>query len=146
MDVGMLKDWFARMHSVGASQRGVTRPGYSDEEDAMHALLRTFAAELGLTATEDSFGNTFISFPGVKSEGRVLIGSHLDSVPEGGRYDGVAGVLAGLLAMAEFKAEARSLPLETVAFRCEESSAFGPATVGSGLFAGPVDPETLPIA
>lgn len=146
MDVGMLKDWFARMHSVGAAQRGVTRPGYSDEEDAMHALLRTFAAELGLTATEDSFGNTFISFPDAKSEGRVLIGSHLDSVPEGGRYDGVAGVLAGLLAMAEFKAEARSLPLETVAFRCEESSAFGLATVGSALFAGTVDPETLHIA
>lgn len=143
MDIGMLKDWFVRMHPVGDTKRGVTRLGYSDTEDEMHALLRSFAEELGLIVTEDSFGNTFISFPGTTTEGRILIGSHLDSVPEGGRYDGVAGVLAGLLVMSELRSEGRCFPLQTVAFRCEESSAFGLATVGSALFEGTLAPEML---
>ena len=109
----------------------------------MHLALARFADELALESRQDPFGNTFVSFPGGPQGDKVLIGSHLDSVPEGGRFDGVAGVLAGLLVMAGFKAEGRAVPLETVAFRCEESSRFGLSTLASSLYAGAVEVEAL---
>ena len=62
-----------------------------------------------------------------------MIGSHLDSVIEGGRYDGVAGVMAGLMVMRWAKEDGIRIPLRVGAFRCEESSNFGCCTIGSGL-------------
>jgi N-carbamoyl-L-amino-acid hydrolase len=62
-----------------------------------------------------------------------LIGSHLDSVIDGGRYDGVSGVLAGILLMRRVKLEGKNIPIRTVAFRCEESSNFGICTLGSNF-------------
>ena len=62
-----------------------------------------------------------------------LIGSHLDSVIEGGRYDGVAGIIAGLMVMKWAKEEGMKVPIRVGAFRCEESSNFGCCTIGSGL-------------
>ena len=64
-----------------------------------------------------------------------MIGSHLDSVIQGGRYDGVAGVMAGLLLLKRAKEAGLKLPLKVAAFRCEESSNFGCCTMGSGLVA-----------
>lgn len=139
----MLDDWLSLLHPVGAGTRGVTRTGYTDAEDEMHSLLRSFALELGLDASEDSFGNTLVSLPAAGARPRFLIGSHLDSVPEGGRYDGVAGVLAGLLVMSMSRDEGVDLPLATVAFRSEETSAFGPATIGSLLFTGAPGRDSL---
>lgn len=143
MDLSLLKSWFDGLYPVGAGERGVTRLAYTEIEDEMHSTVSSFAARLGLESREDPFGNTFISFPDSPSGDKVLIGSHLDSVPEGGRYDGVAGVLAGLLVMARFKAEGGALPLETVAFRCEESSRFGLSTLASSLYAGTTEAKVL---
>ena len=64
-----------------------------------------------------------------------MIGSHLDSVIQGGRYDGVAGGMAGLLLLKRAKEAGLKLPLKVAAFRCEESSNFGCCTMGSGLVA-----------
>ena len=65
-----------------------------------------------------------------------MIGSHLDSVIQGGRYDGVAGVMAGLLLLKRAREAGLKLPLKAAAFRCEESSNFGCCTMGSGLVTG----------
>ena len=65
-----------------------------------------------------------------------LIGSHLDSVVDGGRYDGVAGVAIGLAIMKILVEDGKKLPLKTVAFRCEEASNFMKSTIGSGLITG----------
>ncbi|MGL5329684.1 MAG: hydantoinase/carbamoylase family amidase, partial [Peptostreptococcaceae bacterium] len=65
-----------------------------------------------------------------------LIGSHLDSVVNGGRYDGVVGVIAGLLILKWIKDEKLNIPIKVGAFRCEESSNFGKCTIGSGLITG----------
>ena len=98
-----------------------------------------FAQEHGLSAVYDGFGNLHITLPGQDPAGRaVTTGSHLDSVPHGGNYDGLAGVAAGLaIALAAHEA-GLALPggLRVVAMRCEESPWYGAAYLGSKLMLG----------
>lgn len=136
-DLQILEDIFEQFYPVGAtSLGGVTRLGYSPEEDEMHAIFRQIAEEEGFQTYVDEVGNTYAAneagSPSANCE-YYLIGSHLDSVVDGGRYDGVAGIIAGLMVMKWLKEQSIQLPLRVVAFRCEESSNFGRCTIGSGL-------------
>ena len=132
LDIDVIKRWFDYLYSIGADETGgVTRLGYTKNEDVMHGAIRNFAREMGLKYSSDDVGNTYV-YEEDYSE-YYLIGSHLDSVISGGRYDGVVGVLAGLLILKWIKDNNLNIPLKVVAFRCEESSSFGIATVGSGL-------------
>ena len=132
LDIDVIKRWFDYLYSIGADKTGgVTRLGYTKNEDVMHGAIRNFAREMGLKYSSDDVGNTYV-YEEDYSE-YYLIGSHLDSVISGGRYDGVVGVLAGLLILKWIKENNLNIPLKVVAFRCEESSSFGIATVGSGL-------------
>ena len=132
LDINVIKRWFDYLYSIGADETGgVTRLGYTKNEDVMHGAIRNFAREMGLKYSSDEVGNTYV-YEEDYSE-YYLIGSHLDSVISGGRYDGVVGVLAGLLILKWIKDNNLNIPLKVVAFRCEESSSFGIATVGSGL-------------
>lgn len=132
LDIDVIKRWFDYLYSIGADETGgVTRLGYTKNEDVMHGAIRNFAREMGLKYSSDEVGNTYV-YDEDYSE-YYLIGSHLDSVISGGRSDGVAGVLAGLLILKWIKDNNLNIPLKVVAFRCEESSSFGIATVGSGL-------------
>ena len=132
LDIDVIKRWFDYLYSIGADETGgVTRLGYTKNEDIMHGAIRNFAREMGLKYSSDEVGNTYV-YEEDYSE-YYLIGSHLDSVISGGRYDGVVGVLAGLLILKWIKENNLNIPLKVVAFRCEESSSFGIATVGSGL-------------
>lgn len=140
MNVQLLKKWFDELASAGAEQGGgVTRLAYSAEEDLMFQKVASFAAELGFGAVEDCVGNMYISFPGMEDKACHTIGSHLDSVPRGGMYDGVIGVLAGLLVMEKVRRMGLPIPVKTTAFRCEESSLYGLATAGSGAVTGSFD-------
>lgn len=132
LDIDVIKRWFDYLYSIGADETGgVTRLGYTKNEDVMHGAIRNFAREMGLKYSSDEVGNTYVYDENYSEY--YLIGSHLDSVISGGRYDGVAGVLAGLLILKWIKDNNLNIPLKVVAFRCEESSSFGIATVGSGL-------------
>lgn len=132
LDIDVIKRWFDYLYSIGADETGgVTRLGYTKNEDVMHGAIRNFAREMGLKYSNDEVGNTYVYEEDYNEY--YLIGSHLDSVISGGRYDGVAGVLAGLLILKWIKDNNLNIPLKVVAFRCEESSSFGIATVGSGL-------------
>lgn len=132
LDIDVIKRWFDYLYSIGADETGgVTRLGYTKNEDVMHGAIRNFAREMGLKYSSDEVGNTYVYEEDYNEY--YLIGSHLDSVISGGRYDGVAGVLAGLLILKWIKDNNLNIPLKVVAFRCEESSSFGIATVGSGL-------------
>jgi hydantoinase/carbamoylase family amidase len=132
LDIDVIKRWFDYLYSIGADETGgVTRLGYTKNEDVMHGAIRNFAREMGLKYFSDEVGNTYVYDENYSEY--YLIGSHLDSVISGGRYDGVAGVLAGLLILKWIKDNNLNIPLKVVAFRCEESSSFGIATVGSGL-------------
>jgi acetylornithine deacetylase/succinyl-diaminopimelate desuccinylase-like protein len=90
---------------------GATRVGGSAEEDAAHRLGGRWLENAGLEVSVDAAGNTF----GRRGDARVWVGSHLDTVPNGGRFDGALGVVAAIEA-----AERTSVPLAVVAFRDEE--------------------------
>lgn len=121
-----------RFYHIGADKNGgVTRLAYTEDEDKMHEELSRIALEEGYIVMRDEVGNTFLSLEDY--EEYYLIGSHLDSVVNGGRYDGVLGVAVGLLLIKIIKEEKLNIPLKVVAFRCEESSNFMKSTLGSGL-------------
>ena len=103
------------------------RIGYTAAEDEAHVLARGWMVEAGLEVEGDDAGNLIGRVPGAGRE--VWTGSHLDSVPSGGRFDGVLGVLGGLEAV-----ERLGLPgLAVVAFRDEERGCAGSrARVASG--------------
>jgi acetylornithine deacetylase/succinyl-diaminopimelate desuccinylase-like protein len=102
---------------AGIYELGATRPGYSELEDAAHQLAAEWMRSAGLEVARDEAGNLF----GRRGDGRVWTGSHLDSVPDGGRFDGVLGVVAGIEAAARLPAA----PLTVVAFRAEETGPLG---------------------
>jgi N-carbamoyl-L-amino-acid hydrolase len=118
---------------------GITRAAWSRNEEIAAEHVRAFARRHGLQALSDPFGNVQVLLPGVDpATPCVTTGSHLDSVPHGGNYDGLAGIAAGLavLAAANGDPAQRDRPLRTVAMRCEESPWFGTAYLGSRLMLG----------
>jgi acetylornithine deacetylase/succinyl-diaminopimelate desuccinylase-like protein len=96
---------------------GGTRRGYSPEEDAAHELAAGWMRDAGLEVLADEVGNLV----GQRGDARVWTGSHLDSVPNGGRFDGALGVVAGIEAAARLPEAA----LAVVAFRAEETGPMG---------------------
>lgn len=133
---------FEAFYPIGALDGGgVTRLGYTAEEDEMHRRFSELAGELGCRVETDEVGNTFAQMG--EGEEYDLIGSHLDSVVDGGRYDGVAGVIAGLLILRWAREEGFPHPIRVAAFRCEESSHFGHGVMGSGLVTGKAAGEEL---
>ncbi len=126
---------FERFYSPGSTESGgVTRLGYTDTEDEMIRIFTQLGEEKGYQSYTDEVGNSFLKR--ASDDGKqpyVLIGSHLDSVIDGGRYDGVVGVIAGLLLLRWCDAMQLTLPVRVAALRCEESSNFSRSTIGSGL-------------
>jgi hydantoinase/carbamoylase family amidase len=121
------------------SGEGVTRLGYSALERTAHARFAAHFAELGLTCTTDAAGNSIAVLPGTDPALPALgTGSHLDSVPNGGRFDGIAGVVAAMeLGRLLLEAPTRPRhPVRFVVFANEEGARFGQACIGSRLIAG----------
>lgn len=118
---------------------GSRRLALSPEDAAARALFLRWCQPLGLVHERDAIGNMFLRRPGDDPHApAVAFGSHLDTVPTGGRFDGVAGVLAGLeviraLDQAGLRTRA---PLELVNWTNEEGSRFRPAMMGSRVAAG----------
>jgi len=139
---------FDGLAGIGRGAQGYTRPSYSHEEQAAHDLLRGAAKDLGLETTTDAAGNTYLTLPGRdRAAPRTLIGSHLDTVPEGGNYDGAAGVIAGLAIAADLKARgvAPAADLTVMAVRAEEAVWFPTSYIGSRAALGRLRPEELEV-
>ncbi|HSQ88476.1 hydantoinase/carbamoylase family amidase [Romboutsia sp.] len=135
-DVEYLEYIFSKFYDIGAnSYGGVTRLGYSKVEDEMHDMFKDLGENEGFDTYIDEVGNTYVAND-ISDKKYYLIGSHLDSVVNGGRYDGVAGVIAGLLILKWAKDDNLDISIRVGAFRCEESSNFGKCTIGSGLITG----------
>lgn len=135
-DIQYLEYIFSKFYDIGVnSHGGVTRLGYTKTEDEMHNMFENLGKEDNFYTYIDEVGNTYIAND-ISNKEYYLIGSHLDSVVNGGRYDGVAGVLAGLLILNWAKHDNLDIPIRIGAFRCEESSNFGKCTIGSGLITG----------
>lgn len=136
-DIEYAEYLFNRFYSIGSTENGgVTRLGYTETEDDMHRVFSELGGEKGLKSYEDEVGNTYLYREDCKEDEDgeyYLVASHLDSVVEGGRYDGVSGIITGFLLMEWARRDDLKIPLRIGAMRCEESSNFGRSTVGSGL-------------
>jgi hydantoinase/carbamoylase family amidase len=127
---------------IGADDGGVSRFAWTPELARVNEWLVGRLQELGLETEIDAAGNVLGRWE--EGEGTaVLVGSHLDTVPRGGRYDGALGVLAGLDVVRTLKRDGVSLrrPLWIVSFNDEEGSRFQTGMLGSRAFIGDLDPE-----
>ena len=129
-----------RLAEFGATARGgVSRLALSDEEVAARAELVRWGGEIGLRAFVDDAANLFLSLEGTSPDlPPVLMGSHIDTQPTGGKFDGAYGVVAGVEALHAIAQSGRR-PLRSivvVAWMNEEGSRFAPGMMGSEAFAG----------
>lgn len=140
VDGNRLWDSLMEMAKIGATEKGgVCRLALTDLDKQGRDLFVKWCEEAGCSVSFDAMGNIFARRPGKDdSKKPIVTGSHLDSQPTGGKFDGVYGVLAGLEVIRtlndhEIETDA---PLEVVCWTNEEGSRFAPAMVGSGAFAG----------
>lgn len=124
---------------------GVSRPGFSKEEKQAKALVACWMKAAGLTVETDAAGNVFGRLAGKDDSQSVASGSHVDTVPAGGNFDGVLGVLAAL-EVAEAWKETGYVPdksYEVVIFSDEEGARFSSGVFGSRSYMGLVDDELI---
>ncbi|MCX7196899.1 MAG: M20/M25/M40 family metallo-hydrolase [Proteobacteria bacterium] len=106
---------------------GMAREPYSENEQKASDLLEARACDLGLEILKDAFGNLYMTLPGAdRSAPGWITGSHIDSVPSGGNFDGLAGVVAGLAAVAALRAAGivPATDITVMGVRAEEASAW----------------------
>ena len=131
---GWASDLFDELHRHTHDGEGITRASYGEGEHFAHRLMARRAGELGLEVDTDPAGNTYMTLPGINREAApVVVGSHLDSVAQGGNYDGAAGVVSGLTACMALK-DAGLVPdrdIRVMGIRAEESAWFGVSYIGS---------------
>jgi N-carbamoyl-L-amino-acid hydrolase len=143
-----IRTHFAALSKIGnlgpALEDGFLRAGWSDEESMAMEYIRGVAEKAGLSSRHDEVGNLFISTEGT-SEEVVQIGSHLDTVPRGGLFDGGAGIVAGLEAILAVRRSGHEVQkaMELVIWRGEESGTFGVGLKGSRMAFAALNPETL---
>ena len=132
---------FQALSAIGRDpDGGWSRPAFGPEDCAAHGGFLDRARAMGMTARLDAFGNAIARTPGEGAA--VALGSHLDTVKNGGAYDGALGVLAGLeIARRVLAKDGIARPIEVIAFRDEEGR-FGPFT-GSRAMTGGFTPEDL---
>ncbi|HEY3847182.1 MAG TPA: hydantoinase/carbamoylase family amidase [Acetobacteraceae bacterium] len=125
---------FDQLRKDGHDDPGVTRDPYGAGEQRAHETVAEVARRLGLTIERDAAANLYMTRPGRdRSAQRVVIGSHLDSVPHGGNFDGAAGVAAGLVALAALARLNRTpaCDITVMGIRAEESIWFQVSYIGS---------------
>ena len=136
---------FLALEKETADPPGVTRKGYGKGEKFAFDLMIGEAQALGVEHRYDAGGNLFLTYPGEDRSRVIQIGSHIDTVPHGGNYDGAAGVIAGVAAMAVFHAAGKKPPFDlcVVITRAEESCWFPYSYIGSRMALGILDPDLL---
>jgi N-carbamoyl-L-amino-acid hydrolase len=143
-----IEQHFSALSQIGnlGPQRedGYLRASWSTEESAAMAYIKQVGQRYGLQATYDGVGNLFLVTPENKPT-VVQVGSHLDTVPKGGLFDGAAGIVAGLEAILALRDYWPSLRygLELVVWRGEESATFGAVCKGSQAAFGQNPPDIL---
>ena len=137
---------FARLRELSFDGIGISRETYGPSETAAMELVAKEAEVHGLETEWDAARNMIVRLPGQdRCLAAIATGSHLDSVPQGGNYDGAAGVIAGLLALIEAKTQgAPRRSMEVYALRGEESAWFGgPCYFGSRAIFGQIEASDL---
>lgn len=133
-------EWRERAQAILSAVReatrdgpGVTRESYGAGETRAMQLLIQQGSELGLAFEADRAGNLWLSLAqDERPDPFVVVGSHMDSVPQGGNFDGLAGIVAGMLVLAALRGRHEAAPpLRVLALRGEESAWYGKAYIGS---------------
>ncbi|MEO6959198.1 MAG: hydantoinase/carbamoylase family amidase, partial [Burkholderiaceae bacterium] len=140
-----LWDSLMSMAQIGATPKGgVCRLALTEEDRIARDLFGRWVQEAGCTLRIDAMGNMFARRPGRNSRlAPVLTGSHVDSQPTGGKFDGIYGVMAGLEVLRTLNDSGTQTerPIEVVNWTNEEGSRFAPSMVASGVYAGVFDLE-----
>lgn len=124
---------------------GTTRPTFSSAYMEASAYLAEVMNDIGLDVRVTMHGNMIAKWGGKENKAGVLVGSHIDSVPHGGKYDGVVGVVAAIEAVQSLKESGftPSRPVYIVIFAEEEGISFGHLLIGSQAFVGKLDSKSL---
>jgi beta-ureidopropionase / N-carbamoyl-L-amino-acid hydrolase len=147
-DIDLAASLFESLSRATRQGRGIVRDSYGAGEQAAHDIMRSAAETLGLGVSVDGLGNLTMTLPGRdRSAQRLIMGSHLDSVPQGGNYDGAAGVVAGLSVLSALKKSGfqPAYDLAVMGIRAEESAWFDVPYIGSAGAFGLLDPACLSI-
>src|SRR5438045_4183346 len=126
-----LRELAARTSTADGAQRLAWGPVWRDARD----WFKTKIAPLGLQIETDAAGNNWVTLPGASAK-TVIVGSHLDSVPNGGWLDGCLGVIAGLEALRMHAGAMPPVTLTLVDWADEEGARFGRSLLGSAAAAG----------
>lgn len=130
----------------GQKSGGVTRFSYTEEERRAKELVKIYMQQAGLAVREDAIGNLIGRREGTETTSPVVMtGSHIDTVPDGGKFDGALGVLAAIEALQSMQEHGvqHKHPIEVIAFSDEEGSRFGFGMIGSRAVAGTLRQEDL---
>lgn len=141
-----LQESIEQFSQFGATPKGgVTRLSLSNEDLLARDYFCKCCEELGMKITIDDMANIYAILPGKKDVPPIVMGSHLDSVEKGGKFDGVLGVLTALEAIRTLKENDIELdvPLMIVNFTNEEGARFDPAMMSSGVIASKFDKDTM---
>ncbi len=134
-----LKDTLEKFADFGRTiNNGVTRLALSEEDRLVRDYFCSNCEELGMSIKVDDMGNIYATLEGMENNPPIVIGSHMDSVKKGGRFDGVLGVVAGLevvRTLIENEIKTRK-PITVVNFTNEEGARFEPALMASGVLSG----------
>ncbi len=139
--------WDALMDTAkvgGTPKGGIRRLTLSDEDRTIRDWFKAQCEALGCTVSVDEVGNMFARRPGKHDHlDPICMGSHLDTQPTGGKFDGCLGVLGGLevLRTLHDMGYETNAPLELINWSNEEGSRFAPAMLASGVFAGVFSPD-----
>ncbi|MCA3310554.1 MAG: Zn-dependent hydrolase [Roseomonas sp.] len=132
--------------AIGADPPGITRDAYGRGENEAHNLIRKAGEALGMQASIDAGANLSLLWEAdIREAPPIIIGSHLDSVVQGGNFDGAAGVIAGIGAVAALRAAGITprRDIEVLALRCEEAVWFGLGLIGSRCMLARLPPGAL---
>ena len=143
VDANRLWDSLMDMAKIGAlPDGGCCRLALTDEDKEGRDLFVAWARDAGCDVSVDRMGNIFARRPGRDdSLPPIVTGSHLDTQPHGGKFDGVYGVLAGLEVIRSLNDHGveTEAPIEVTVWTNEEGSRFAPSMVASGVFGGKFD-------
>jgi N-carbamoyl-L-amino-acid hydrolase len=140
------EELFDALRTATGDGIGITRASYGEGESRALDIVEAKASALGLKTERDAGANLVVTLEGSEPDLPFLAcGSHLDSVPQGGNFDGGAGVVAGLVILAGFKSDGLRFrrTIKLYGLRGEESARFGKAYVGSSALFGRLTPADL---
>ncbi len=139
----LFEQLFAECAAIGLDDNGATtRLAWTEQAAQAAAWFDRTAVRLGLDPETDSNGNRW-AWAGAPAPGATVTGSHLDSVREGGRFDGALGVVAGLMAVHLLRRRGVQAPLAVVSFADEEGGRFDTPTFGSRAMLGSLDVQAI---